>query len=246
MKDKKTIFQSDEFLKRVVNRLIVKSCDLSDLGLYHGKIGLVIFFFHYASFTKNLLYKKFAEQLLEEIFEDIHNQLTFDLENGYCGIGWGIEYLSQNNFIEGDTNEILENVDNRLMECDLKRMGDLSLKNGIAGVFHYVLCRLKNKSLITPFDVGFLSDLEIVASNNYKGADTELKMLFDYFKEWHKNKKLRYNPLSLLNKITNSDTLAEDQNVKDIGLGVENGYAGYVFQKYFLTTEFMIINEFKH
>jgi hypothetical protein len=222
-----------------VNKLILKSCDLLDLGLFHGKMGLVIFFFHYAYFTKKSIYRKFAEQLLDEIFEDIHDRLTLDLENGYCGIGWGIEYLSQKKFIAGDTNEILESIDMKVMEWNLKRVKDLSLKNGIAGVFHYVLCRLKNKSLITPFDIDFLSDLEIVVSKNYITSDTELKVLFDYYREWLKNKELRYNPSSLLDIITKSNNLLnENQDVMNIDIGIENGCAGYVFKK-FLLREFI-------
>ena len=38
-------------------------------GLYNGKMGMVIFFFHYARYTGNSLYQDFAEEFLNEILE---------------------------------------------------------------------------------------------------------------------------------------------------------------------------------
>ncbi len=227
MEYKRVVSQNNELLKRIVNRIIIKSCDLSDLGLFHGKMGFVIFFFHYAAFTKNPIYENFAGQLLDQIFEDIHNKLSIDLENGYCGIGWGIEYLSQNNFIEGDTNKILESIDNKVMEWNLSRVTDLSLKSGIAGVFHYVLCRLNNKILISPFDEAFLSDLDLVVSKNYSVCNAEMRIMFDYYREWIESKRLRYKPIDLLQNIVCSDIGLDNQNITHASLGMENGCAGY-------------------
>jgi len=45
MKNTQKTYQNNDLLKRIVNKLILKSCDLLDLGLFHGKMGLVIFFF---------------------------------------------------------------------------------------------------------------------------------------------------------------------------------------------------------
>lgn len=218
--------QKEELFKRVVNRLIIKSCDLQSIGLIHGKMGLVIFFFHFSSFTKNPIYGQYAEQLLDEIFEDIHDQLPVDFENGYMGIGWGFEYLSQNNFIEGDTNEILESLDKKIMEWNIKRVTDLSLKRGVAGVFHYVLCRLKNKSSVSPFDNEFLSDLDKVVERWYSQCDTSLKELFKDYKSWRKNNVSFYNQQTLLRRIVNMNPMSQN-DISKWNLGIEEGCAGY-------------------
>ena len=64
---------------------------------------------------------------MDEIYEDIHDTLPINFENGYLGIGWGIEYLAEQKFINGDTNEILEDIDKKIMERDIRRVSDMSL-----------------------------------------------------------------------------------------------------------------------
>lgn len=39
--------------------------------MYHGKMGVVLFFAHYASYTREPLYDDFVGELLDEICENI-------------------------------------------------------------------------------------------------------------------------------------------------------------------------------
>ena len=64
--------KDSELLKRIANHLIINSSFLDNLGLFHGKMGIVIFFYHYSRYTHNPLYEEFAGELLDEIFEEIH------------------------------------------------------------------------------------------------------------------------------------------------------------------------------
>ena len=100
--------EKDILLRRIANHLILHSIDIEDIGLFHGKMGVVLFFAHYARYTDQAIYDDFAGELLEEISENIPETLPINLETGLCGIGWGIEYLIQNGFMEGDSNEILQ------------------------------------------------------------------------------------------------------------------------------------------
>ena len=150
----------NELLQRIANHLIINSSFLDNLGLFHGKMGIVIFFYHYSRYTNNPIYEEFAGELLDEIFEEIHDKLPIDFENGYLGIGWGIEYLAEQKFIDGDTNDILADIDKKVMERDIRRISDVSLNNGLEGVLHYVLARLQNKNdTIQLFDKEYLDDL---------------------------------------------------------------------------------------
>ena len=97
--------EKDILLRRIANHLILHSIDIEDIGLFHGKMGVVLFFAHYARYTDSAIYDDFAGELLEEICENIPETLPINLETGLCGIGWGIEYLIQNGFMEGDSNE---------------------------------------------------------------------------------------------------------------------------------------------
>lgn len=141
---------NDELLQRIANHLIINSSYLDNLGLFHGKMGVVIFFYHYSRYTSNPIYEEFAGELLDEIFEEIHDKLPIDFENGYLGIGWGIEYLAEQKFIDGDANDILEDIDKKIMERDIRRISDMSLNTGLEGVFHYVLARSRNNEDINP------------------------------------------------------------------------------------------------
>lgn len=158
----KNIESTDEILQRIVPHILLNSSFVPDLGLFHGKMGIVLFFAHYARYTGNPIYDDFAGKLLDEIYEDITMDLPINLEYGLCGIGWGIEYLIQNKFMDGDANEILEEIDSRIMERDPRRIKDISLEKGLGGIAFYINTRLKSKSNTQEniFDTEFIRDLE--------------------------------------------------------------------------------------
>ena len=69
----------DDWLNRIINHLIMNASFTHNPGLYHGKMGIVIFFAHYARFTRDLHYDKFAGYLLDEIFGfDMYNSKQFN------------------------------------------------------------------------------------------------------------------------------------------------------------------------
>lgn len=144
--------------------LTINSSFLGDLGLFHGRMGIVLFFAHYARVTQNKQYEDFAEILLDEIYEEIHWDLPINLENGLCGIGWGIEYLVQNGFMKGNTDEILADIDRKVLEIDPLRISDLSFRRGLAGIIFYVIARLNanRETNKLPFDNAYLESLQKV------------------------------------------------------------------------------------
>ena len=48
--------RDDVLLEKIANHYLFYGSFYSDLGLYNGKMGMVIFFFHYARYTGNSLY----------------------------------------------------------------------------------------------------------------------------------------------------------------------------------------------
>lgn len=56
-------------LLSIANHLILHTSTMSDLGLFYGKMGSVLFFIHYAKHTNNSIYDDFAGEILDE-FED--------------------------------------------------------------------------------------------------------------------------------------------------------------------------------
>ena len=75
-------YTNDELLYRIANHLIMHTSYFSNLGLYHGKMGIVLFFAHYARFTNCSIYDDFAGELIDDIFEDIDDELPINFESG--------------------------------------------------------------------------------------------------------------------------------------------------------------------
>lgn len=136
----------------------------------------MIFLFHYARHSGNSLYEDFAMEQFGEINRDISVETPIGLGNGLCGIGWGILHLSHNGFIEDNTNEILEEMDERIMEYDLTRMKDLSLENGFQGMALYLSERLKDRS--SPYDTNYRMAFERKCrETGWQAPPSPLKMI---------------------------------------------------------------------
>lgn len=128
--------------------LLINASFIDNMGLMHGKMGIAIYFFHLSRETQNPVYENYAGELIDEIYEEISITTPFDFENGLAGIGWGIEYLVQNGFIEAETNEVLEDFDNKLfLKLIYHTPNDIGLLNGLVGFVAYFLKRIQNVSL---------------------------------------------------------------------------------------------------
>lgn len=137
------IIPNKEDILREIAQHLVLHCNLSlNIGLFNGKLGIIIFLFHYAQYVNNDIYNQFAEKILEEVFNYISDDIPLNFFEGLLGIGWSIEYLYQNKFIEGDTNEILEELDRKVLKINIETMNDLTIDKGLGGITHYVLARL--------------------------------------------------------------------------------------------------------
>lgn len=218
---------SSDTIRRMVEHLILNGSFTSDLGLFHGKMGIVIFFAHYARWTGNALYEDFADELLAEIYEDIHTDTPINLEGGLCGIGWGIEYLVQNGFMEGDTDEILEDIDRRIMERDPRRMTDLSFRTGLGGILFYATARLtaSRESDGQPFDSLYLNDLKEAAQRaTFTEQDEIPSCLFENLLSALRGEPLPAPslPTLLFTNLPQADTYLT------LPIGLEKGIAGKV------------------
>ena len=131
--------------QRISNTLLLNASFIDNLGLMHGKMGISIYFFHLARQTGDKIYEDYAGELIDEIYEEITLYTPVDFENGLAGIGWGIEYLVLNGFIEADTDEVLEEFDNRIFkELIYNTPHDMGLLNGLVGIGAYFLTRIQN------------------------------------------------------------------------------------------------------
>lgn len=82
------------------------------IGLFEGKMGLCIYWYIQARCYKKEDYEAKASDLLDEIYEDLGNK-TYpnDFENGIIGIAFAIDYLLENEFVKGNRDDVLGEVD---------------------------------------------------------------------------------------------------------------------------------------
>lgn len=149
-----------ESVDSILNKILIRMLEdpIADVGLLRGQMGMVIFLFHYSRLCQSKLYRQKAEQKLENILSMIKADTHYALSTGLSGIGWGIMYLYQEDFVEGNIDEILEDFDRKIMEIDPKRITDLSWSFGFGGIVTYLLARLYivKKGAVSPFDDDYL------------------------------------------------------------------------------------------
>jgi hypothetical protein len=186
--------------------LIINGTFTCSPGLIDGKMGIAVFFFHYARHTGLSLYEDYACDLIEEIQNQLHNNFDPNYFSGLSGIGTGIEYLALNGFIDTDTDILLEDIDNRIFHAIHNVQNpSLELYSGIIGWGRYLLYRIQLKhskhtiinataalqkiiDIIRLMPFGQISDTEkidtycflhdIITTSNFQDKPTDLKEIY--------------------------------------------------------------------
>lgn len=84
-----------------------------------------------------------ADKLLNKIIDHCSLAVPITYENGLCGIGTGIEYLLQKKLIEGNSDEILHQIDSAVYSViEQKSLTALGLRKGVSGLAYYFYLRL--------------------------------------------------------------------------------------------------------
>lgn len=134
------------FLDFYINYLIKKTENNSRLGLWNGKMGVAITLLHWAQITRKAEFEGIAIELIDVVYENLSYQQSFSFANGLCGIGCGVEYIVENQFMGGDSDEILLDIDRVILNIiNARSIKGMGLKDGICGIGFYLYCRLKRK-----------------------------------------------------------------------------------------------------
>ena len=90
-----------------------------------------------------------AERLLDSLICSMTADIPDNYAEGLAGIGTAIEYLLQNGFIEGNADEILSEIDRRLILSISSISGGMwNLPTGLCGWLRYFRFRLQNPLII--------------------------------------------------------------------------------------------------
>jgi len=118
-----------------------------NIGVMGGSIGLALFMFYYAKYTDEDRYAQMGVDLISNIFEEINKGFSYHtLAGGLAGIGWSIELLAKQNFIDADTDEVLEQLDpylHKTMIYDIQNE-NFDFLHGAVGNGVYFLSRRPN------------------------------------------------------------------------------------------------------
>jgi len=131
-------------LEKIEQTLIINGTLTDQPGLFYGKTGIAVFFFHLARHTGNKLFQDYAMNLIEEIQKQITTTISARYDVGLAGIGAGFEYFMQNGFLEADDNDIFEDFDARMYRAAMyEPYSNLSLEGGLTGWGRYFIRRLR-------------------------------------------------------------------------------------------------------
>lgn len=144
-------------------RKILLNCNsLPSMGLWYGRMGCIMFLALYDKTKNNNDNEELIGELIDDFYSNMRNDINVDFGYGLCGIAYGISWLLYNGLMDGDINDVLKSIDDRIMERNPLRITDYSLKTGLAGILYYVLYRLQiaqENNLPTPFDAEYLKQL---------------------------------------------------------------------------------------
>ncbi len=155
-------------LKKIIDYLLLKSSYMQDIGLFHGKMGVVIALYAYANRYNDKLLEEYTWDLFQQVNESVHTDMPVGLEYGLAGIGYGTTLLQKYGFVNCDLNEILADVDAKIMEHDPRRMTDFSMRSGARGLQLYLAMRQVTSGNLLTFDVQYLAELQATMANKTK------------------------------------------------------------------------------
>jgi hypothetical protein len=134
-------------LKRIANMLLINASFIDNPGLINGKMGIALFFYKYGRYSGKKVFTDYAGELIDEIYGQINNNTVLDFTNGLMGIGWSIEYLVENKFVDADTDEVLADIDKTVCSNINKGTTLLDSENDLFGPGFYFISRLRRHEL---------------------------------------------------------------------------------------------------
>lgn len=164
-------------LTRIANYLILHGRYQNNPGLFRGKAGTMLTMFLFSQKTGISVYHDFAEDLFDDVQKQLYDNMPIGMENGLTGIAYSMSYLANNNILAFDQNEILSDIDNKIMSVDPRRITDLSFNTGALGIWIYINERMKCKEVLTSIDAQYIGELKDILKEGYSSNTSEFNLL---------------------------------------------------------------------
>lgn len=133
----------DIIIERLNNRNMQLMNSSYSIGLAQGRIGICIYYYYLYKFSNDEKYRVIADGLLDNIINEISLDLPITVESGLAGVALGIIHLLKEGFVEGDVNELLENIDNVIFKNVIFLSSSMSYKkNELLYLLYFLSIRL--------------------------------------------------------------------------------------------------------
>lgn len=212
--------------RKALHHMVLHALDTpADIGLLDGQTGIMLVLAHYARVRRLPVIEKAADCLMDNILKHLTKTTPAGFAQGLAGIGWGMEYLIQNGYMQGDGADICHEIDRRLMEQDVRRLREDGLDAGLLGLSHYVTAHLQGaaRSGRRVFDDTYVTDFtEAVRRRTESGPDAGV---------WHS--RLRHLEAAAAGATAGyamslSPFVLTGATTAPQGLGLRKGAAGYI------------------
>ena len=100
-------------LQRIANTVVLYSYHLQNEGLLNGRMGIIFFLYRYADYSGCTYYRDFSDKLLDYVLAS-SGRIPVNFEDGLSGIGWTVNYLIKGGLVDGDPNDVLQDVDKKV------------------------------------------------------------------------------------------------------------------------------------
>lgn len=129
-------------LKEINSLLREKYLQEKNVGVLEGLSGIALFQFYYAKYSNNDTIADWGQDTLLKIIKTINQGYNIPtLSSGLAGAGWVIDHLNTQGFIETDSDELLNPLDEYLLSVMKENIdrGNYDFLHGAMGyAFHFI------------------------------------------------------------------------------------------------------------
>jgi len=141
------------------------------IGLFSGKIGICIYLYSQQRNEICNLNNKIADELLDNTINSLDNVNDISLETGLLGACFGLKYLIDKKFVEGNFDKIINDIDDRIFEITYFEKMNVNVEYN-SGNFKYLLWyiyylskRIQSKTILN--DNKYIYEKMIINCINY-------------------------------------------------------------------------------
>lgn len=245
-----------QLIRTVGNILALNSQYASSYNLRKGRAGIALFFYGYKHLTGDSSYDVFAEYLIDSVIAELYPQNDACFINELSQVGLAINYILKNQLVEGNPNDILEDVDNTIITYLFDSNSEKDSKDIIP--FIYCLNRsYDNDGWLDSIKMSRLKKivLEIISANGLSVSGLISSMMFLSLIDGNEDNYIhtRYdiqrkinclkskNSYSFIEELQVADSIIRNDQLVPVICSSVNAYAELSIQRFLLSGKWPIM-----